>query len=59
MIIGTIVEHKLDPTYVGKVTGVFDDVIQVKWRQITEEQSCMVDELFVVEPSGNRKEVTK
>ena len=48
MRVNSIVEHKLDRTYIGRITGIFDDVIQVSWNHIPEEQSCTRDELVVV-----------
>lgn len=51
MKIGSVVEHKLDDRYVGKVTYinlVHSDVVQVKWNQLADEQTYMKIDLFLV-----------
>lgn len=44
----SIVEHKLDARFVGKVLEIHDDVYLVLWWHIAEPQSCMIDELIEV-----------
>ena len=46
--VGSTVEHILDRTYIGKVTGIYDDVYQVLWNHIATEQSCERAELVLI-----------